>query len=301
MSIIMSGILTKTGNGTSGFQEFEPINDSNYVFVSKQLKKAFGKKTEGNNKGKWLVQRYFAIDKFIDSMLHRYFYMAAPRVWEDPFETKYIDYLNSELQSNISPEDLNELINMSMFCVCMTYNIYDNEEASWKAYGEKKEQIVRVTYDFNRLCAIIEKAEEKDLYIGKVDYKSRSVILTPNNVFEKGKKKPSNEEMFVNNFCLKQDAYKYEEELRFCKIMKGEQYKNEDSYRIEGIDLTPAITQITLPPINFNKISFTEEIEKKAKQHIKYLLLKTICPNVPIHVSNLYDKSQVDMTSEIKL
>lgn len=295
----MSG-TSKTEMDSSGFQQFESLNDSKYLLVSKQLIEVLeGKQGEENN-ASWIVQRYLSIDKFVDSTLHRYFYMAAPKKWDDPFETMYLDSLDSQSSPYNKQEGLSELKNMSIFCVCMTYNNSDNEEASWKAYSDNMERVIRVTYDFKKLCSIIEEVKEKDFYIGKVDYRSREFILAPNNVSDK-MEMPLIETTFVNNFCLKQEAYQYEKELRFCIIKKGDHYKKVDYYKIEGIDLTPAITKITLPPINYNGMLIAEEIEKKAKQHINYLLLKTLCPEVPIHVSNLYDKSQVEMTSEIKL
>jgi Protein of unknown function (DUF2971). len=284
----------------SCFQQFETFNGSKYVLVSNKLEEVLKQEKGEESSMKGLVQRYLPIDRFLDSTLHHYFYMAAPKTWDDPFETKYLDTLNGELQNLMKPEDFDEIKEMSIFCVCMTYNNSDNEEASWKAYGENKERIIRVSYDFNKLCSILDEAQEEDFYIGKVNYMSRKCILEPHNVFKDiPEPEPSNKDMFVNNFCFKQDAYQYEKELRFCKILKGEQNNNEDCYRIEGIDLMPAITKITLPPINFKKMSHAEEMEKKIKQYINFLLLKALCPNVPIHISNLYDKSQVEMTSEI--
>ena len=293
---------SKQEKAECGFQHFDSFNGSKNVLVSDKLTELFKGKPDDEGSANYLVQRYLPIDKFLDSTLHHYLYMAAPKTWEDPFETKYLDTLNDGFHDLRKQEDMDDLKEMSMFCVCMTYNNSDNEEASWKAYGENKERIIRVTYDFNKLCSILDETREENFFIGKVDYRSREYILKPHYVFYgTPPMKLPKEVLFVNNFCLKQEAYQYEKELRFCKILKGDVYKNKDCYRIENVDLTSAITKITLSPINFKKMSIAEEIEKMSKQNNNYLLLKALCPDVPIHVSNLYNKNKEEMTSEIKL
>lgn len=293
---------SKQDNADRSFQQFDSFNGSKYVRVSDKLQEVLKGKEGVGSSVKGIVQRYLPIDKFLDSTLHRYFYLAAPKTWDDPFETRYLDMLNGEFHDLIEQEVIDELNEMSMFCVCMTYNNSDNEEASWKAYSENKESVIRVTYDFKKLCSILDEAREEDFYIGKVDYRSREYILKPHKInkdIHSGGS--SNEVLFVNNFCFKQDAYQYEQELRFCKILKGDVYKKNDYYKIEEVDIAPAITKITLSPINFKKMTIAEEMEKISKQNNNYLLLKALCPGVPIHASNLYDKSKVEMTSEIKL
>ena len=96
-------------------------------------------------------------------------------------------------------------------------------------------------------------------------------------------------------------AYKYEKELRFCKIITGEQGKNQKEYKIENIDVSSSITKITLPPINYKRMTREESELKKKEQVIKFKRLKEICPDISIHVSNLYDTSKVDMTSELTI
>lgn len=289
------------------FQAFNYLKGHDYLLVSEQLvedlKNVAKEREDNSKKDLLLVQRYLSIDRFVDSVVHQYFYLAAPSTWEDPFETKYIDVLNNpELMNNQNENDRTALKEMSVLCSCMTYNDSDNEEASWKAY-EDKERLIRVTYDFHQLCNILNSTKEKNFYVGKVYYKSRKEILQPKGISFKGKEEENNklEILFVNNFCSKQLAYMYEKELRFCKILKGEQFKDKKNYRIEPINLTPAISKITLPPINYKKLKI-DEVNGKLFEQIKiYLLLKSICPKVPIYVSNLYDSRKEEMYSEITL
>ena len=225
--------------------------------------------------------------------------MAAPSKWEDVFEMKYLDILNSP-NNGFPSEDLPKLRDMSIFCTCMTYNDSDNEEASWKSYNTERERVIRVSYDFAKLCTIIDKATDDNIYIGMVDYLPRKTILSPIRI--DCKKENSNlDVLYINNFCLKQDAYKYEKELRFCKIITGEQGKNQKEYKIENIDVSSSITKITLPPINYKRMTREESELKKKEQVIKFKRLKEICPDISIHVSNLYDTSKVDMTSELTI
>lgn len=246
-----------------------------------------------------IVQKYLPIDYFISSITNRYFYMADPSSWDDVFEMKYLDVLNSP-NNGFPSEDLLKLKDMSIFCTCMTYNDSDNEEASWKSYNTERERVIRVSYDFAKLCTIIDKVTDEDIFIGMVEYLPRKTILNPMRI--DCKNKDSNlDVLYINNFCLKQDAYKYEKELRFCKIIMGEQGKIQKEYKIENIDVSPSIIKITLPPINYKKMTQEESKLKKKEQIEKFKRLKEICPDVSIHISNLYDTSKEDMTSELTI
>lgn len=276
----------------NGFQSFSLYSGTSSIMVSHQLMQQVNCR---------IVQKYLPIDYFISSITNRYFYMADPSSWDDVFEMKYLDVLNSP-NNGLPSEDLLILKDMSIFCTCMTYNDSDNEEASWKSYNTEREQVIRVSYDFAKLCTILDKATDDNIYIGMVDYLPRKTILSPMRI--DCKKEDSNLDiLYVNNFCLKQEAYKYEKELRFCKIITGEQGKIQKEYKIENIDVSPSITKITLPPINYKRMTQTlEESElKKKEQVIKFKRLKEICPNISIHVSNLFDTSKEDMTSELSI
>lgn len=288
---------TSQNNEKNGFQRFAPKGELSKIIISEQL---LNELPCGEQKGYRLVNKYLSIDYFIESILQRYFYMSAPSKWEDPFETKYLEILDGPVKDNLQLNAKDQLKEMSIYCTCMTYNGSDNEEASWRSYGDDIEQIIRVSYDFDKLCKILDKAIDENIYIGKMNYQPREKIVKDTIVFDdtEGEDDPL-AVLYVNNFCLKQDAYQYEKELRFCKIKKGENI--EEEYRIENVDLSPAIIQITLPPIKHKKLDAYKSISKNVDQIKKYVILKTICPDVPIHVSNLYDSSKVEMTSELKL
>jgi len=272
------------------FQKFTQFQSS--VFVSNKI----------DLKDVRCVNKYLKFDYFVDSIIHQYFHMSSPSRWDDLFETKYLDFLNSDFMAKEHPQDLEELKSMSIFCTCMTCNNSDNEEASWKNYDTDREQIIRVTYDFNGLCTILSKAAIGKIYVGRMDYRSRKDILDPipiiNNGYEKMKDENNLDVLYVNNFCLKQDAYKYENELRFCIIKRGDEFKQLKSNRIKNVNLTSAIKQITLPPITPKNQSSEEYQTKLFAQIKKALLLKAICPKVPVHVSNLYNTNEEEMTSE---
>ena len=273
---------------------FSSINDSS-VMLSNDLKNKLPI-IRINGVGKQFVQKYLRLDFFINSIKEKYFYMSAPSKWDDPLETKYLDFLNNDNENKISPEDLKELKNMYIFCSCMTYNDSDNEEASWRSYDSDREQVIRISYDFNKLCGILKKEK---IFIGEVKYKPRKEIIswTPVNYKILSNNNNRNEVLFVNNFCYKQDAYRYEKELRFCIIHCGKHYQNLDSYVIKDIDLTPAVIQITLPPINYNKLDEAEKNSKLREQIKMYSLLKKLCPDATICVSNLYNPNEITMTS----
>lgn len=283
----------------SAFQSFSPYTESSSVLVSEKLQEELQKRIYNGSEYR-MVQKYLLMDYFIKSLLNRYFYMSAPSSWDDVFEMNYLTFLNSS-NNTILQKDLSKLKDMSLFCSCMTYNDSDNEEASWKSYNSEREKMIRISYDFDKLCDILNKSIDEKIYIGIVDYKPRREILEskPVNRTYKNGTNTEAEILYVNNFCLKQDAYIYEKELRFCKIKYGKRSKEEKGIRIENVDLLPSITKITLPPINPKHLTPEEYEEKKFHQVKMALILKAICPDVLVHVSNLYNTSEVDMTSEI--
>lgn len=288
----MSNKHTEQRSDTPKLQTFYPFSESSTVLISDKLKSEIPIKND-----KRFVQKYLPLDRFVDSILKRYFYLASPSEWDDPLEVKYLDFLNSEKNPTLNSEDSKMLLQMSIFCCCMTYNDSENEEASWKNYGADKEKIIRVSYDFDKLCSVFSNSVEGKLFIGKLIYKSRKEIICPTPIFANSEKatKKDLEQLYVNNFCLKQKAYDFEKELRFCKIMHDEKYKEEKGYKIENIDVSEAIIHITLPPVIFKGLNYMELADKKFEQIKKYLVLKSICPNVPIYVSNLYNSKEEDM------
>lgn len=273
---------------TENFQNFSPYKECSKIYVSDQLLCDFQKEKLKH------IYKYLPIDYFIDSIIHHYFYMASPSKWEDSFEMKYLDFI----ASNENKEN-EELRNYSIFCSCMTYNNSDSEEASWNNYGDNKENVIRVTYNFDEFCKVLNDVSNEKIYIGKVDYKLRKDIVKPLPQIRNEKVKNGYEVLYVNNFCLKQNAYEYEKELRFCVVKECDSSKEE--LRIEYVNLLSAIEQITLPPINFSKIEKGEVYKKVIEQAKKHIILKTFCPKVPIHVSNLFNPNEPNMTSELIL
>lgn len=269
------------------------------IWVSCQLMAEMKRAQDKKDNDIILVQKYLPIKHFIKSITEKYFYLAAPSEWDDPMETKYLEELDKSLKSKQKDSDTQKLKKMSIFCSCMTYNDTENEEASWKSYNKDIDNVIRVTYDFDKLCEILDEANDK-IYIGNVVYKTRKEIIDPTKERNNGEDKKL-EQLFVNNFCFKQKAYSYEKELRFCKIMDDEKSKNERDYLIKNVDLSSAIVQITLPPINHKKLDNYESIEKIVRQLIKALKLKNLCQNVSVHKSNLYNSSEIEMTSELNI
>ena len=279
--------------GGRGFQTFSLYPGTSSVMVSNRLMHEIDCR---------VVQKYIPIHFFIPSITERYFYLAAPSRWDDVFELKYLDVLDRP-DNGFPSEDLPQLKDMSIFCACMTYNDSDNEEASWKSYNTDRDKVIRVSFDFDRLCTILDKSFDNTIYIGMVDYKPRKVILSPIRIDCKNSKHDSKglEVLYVNNFCLKQVAYNYERELRFCIILTGPQGRASDEYKIKNVDISPSIKKITLPPINYAKLSSEESTTKKKEQALMYKQLTEICPNASIHISNLYDTNKEEMTSELRL
>lgn len=286
----------ENATGESDFQGFGPMEELTSILVSSKLMDEMKRVQCKKDNDIILVQKYLSIDNFTKSIADKYFYLATPSKWEDPMETKYFEELDKSLKGKQQNSHTERLKRMSIFCSCMTYNETENEEASWKIYNKDIDNVIRVTYDFEKLCKILDETNEK-IYIGEVVYKTRKEILAPKEV--NFGDNTDLEQLLVNNYCFKQKAYSYEKELRFCKIMDDEQGKNKEDYLINNIDIAPAIVQITLPPINHKKLDCYESVERIMGQLLKALKLKNLCPSVPIHKSNLYDSREMEMTSEL--
>lgn len=289
----------KNATRETEIQSFALMKGLSSIWVSSQLMAEMKRAQNKKDNDVILVQKYLPIKHFIKSIKEKYFYLAAPSEWDDPMETKYLEELDKSLKNKQQDGDTQRLKKMSIFCSCMTYNDTENEEASWKSYNKDIDNVIRVTYDFEKLCEILEEANDK-IYIGIVVYKTRKEIIEPAEVKCDGEDKEL-EQLFVNNFCFKQKAYSYEKELRFCKIMDDVKSKKEKDYLIKNVDLSSAIVQITLPPINHKKLDNYESTEKIMGQLIKALKLKNSCPNVSVQKSNLYNSSEIEMTSELNI
>ena len=165
---------------------------------------------------------------------------------------------------------------------------------------KQHESIVRVEIDAYNLCYGLCNSifDEGKLYFSKMVYQSRNDIVTPAGIPVPGE--PDSEEklqdLFINNFSLKRNAYNYEEEVRVSLIRKDG--KDIDHMILSNFNWDDVINKITLQPLN----PFQPQYEEKLLRNIStYQKIKYVNSKMKIYKSNLYDSNEENEETEINL
>jgi hypothetical protein len=172
----------------------------------------------------------------INSIKDEYFFFGSPDSWLDPFETLFYKPVMK----------IGDNEEVSVHACCFACNDIENEEGFWIIWSKGEiEPIVRVTFDVKKLVEILSKDEygQYEFYLGGMAYTSRDKILDKaaiphiyNNFIE-----------YINNLCLKRNAYKYENELRL--YVKRSRTNDNSTILKEFCYSGNIITEITLPPM----------------------------------------------------
>ena len=277
-------------------QNFSDFNKEKKLRISNKLKKVLD---HSGKKGS-VFYKYFKTENLLKSLVENSLYLASPSQWDDPFETKYMKSLET-----IAPQDEKDtstLKEYSVFATCFKgYSGIANEEAAWKIYMSGSESLVRVEIDAHNLCLALcnSNFEGNKLYLSKMVYKSRNDIVTPEAI--SGSVKLDNEEealedLFINNFSLKRNAYKYEEEVRVSLIKKGG--KDIDHMILSNFNWDGVIKKITLQPLNPRQPQYEE---KRLRNILTYYKIKDVNSNMEICKSNLYDSNEKEEETVIIL
>ena len=250
-----------------------------------------------------------SMDKFMDAFVGRYFYLANPAQWEDPFEMNYIESLKMDIIPNSK-----DLLKYKVYATCFKTKSKGkdeaNENAAWYSYIHDATKVIRIAFRAKDLeTSVDEYALLKNLhfYLAKENYIDRKEIVKNQPTDPKkindlkdnhgGLEDRKDECLFINNFVLKQNAYRYEQEVRLCLIEESKYW--EKSKRIEDFDWIKNIDHITLPPIN---IKNDAEAYKKIKSNIElYRIIKYLNRDIKVMQSNLYNTEEEEMETEIKL
>jgi len=230
---------------------------------------------------------------FLDALTYHYIYLASPTQWDDPMETQYMNWLRNNYYQS-APQMARELLNYSVFATCFMMNNGINEEVLWNNYSHGSSMCVRVTIDVNPLFdeLLSTSHDDGDLYISKIDYRTRKAIKT-----DAEEEKTANKgDIYINNFSMKQIAYMYEQEVRLSLLINNN--LKDKSKRIEDFDWAKCINHVTLPPINRK---MKDAYEKRILNIATYQQIKYINKDIIIKRSNLYDPDEDDMESQIIL
>ena len=277
-------------------QNFSDFNKEKKLRISNKLKKVLD---HSGKKGS-VFYKYFKTENLLKSLVENSLYLASPSQWDDPFETKYMKSLET-----IAPQDEKDtstLKEYSVFATCFKgYSGIANEEAAWKIYMSGCESLVRVEIDAKKLCGALCNSTfgEGKLYLSKMVYQSRKDIVTPEAISVSVKldnEEEALEDLFINNFSLKRNAYKYEEEVRVSLIKKGG--KDIDHMILSNFNWDGVIKKITLQPLNPRQPQYEE---KRLRNILTYYKIKDVNSNMEICKSNLYDSNEKEEETVIIL
>ena len=230
-----------------------------------------------------LIYKYLPIRHFLSSFFRNEIYLANPNTWPDPFEQNYQSTVETMkvTSDGVLKEIAEEIKDYYPFATCFASGL-ENEQASWNAYIKGNTPVIRVAIDYQKFLKALSKCscgEKEFLYISKMEYKSRNQILTPEPLGMERKENAA-EDLYIRNFSLKQDAYKFEGEIRLTLLTKvGEKYKS--SRILTGINWKNFIDHITLPPVfgGNDEAVFT----------LKKVLNMTLDTDIKLYKSTLYE------------
>lgn len=245
---------------------FQSYTKKDNIFLSSEIDEYMAKQG--------VIYKYIPIDNFLRSFHEKIIYLSSPYKWEDPYEVKYLEWLKNN--TSVS----GDLRQLNVFAMCFAKSLV-NEEASWKVYKNYGENFVRLAIDRRKFVYQLRRNEEK-AYLTDVVYKSRKEILEDVYIM----RECSVKELFLQNFSMKQLAYKYEKEIRLCAF-GGE----TDHLLIHDFDWKETINSITFPPFTMGKDRGLYDM------YHYYLTNRLGFTDNQIRMSRLYDKNEDKMTS----
>lgn len=234
------------------------------------LKYTFNKGTHRFNVHRYTRFSYFKSDELVFIPLDR---------WDDPYETLF--YIGNHVQNNMG---------IQIACLCGTYECVEGEEAHWKrSTYQCYEPVIRVSYNFNKLCEVLELVASKHnvrFYITIANYSNSIDQL-------KGAKGTTftSEEDYINYLTLKRKAFAYENELRIFVVGESLPFNKHGVCVFNLPQEADLYDRITLPPLKplaksdprpYSEVQFLENLSIRMN-------LEASFPSNKIHQCHLYE------------
>ena len=237
------------------------------------------------------LYKYMPVHRLMDMLREKEMAFVSPNLWNDPYETKYLETDYSAFNYKQPP----------IFACCLR-NTNENEEASWKIYSDGQ-PIVRVSFRVLNFCQDLHSycaTNRCNPYWSKVEYS-----LTRREI--NGLCNPSDEnyQRFFSNFCeesyirlmsLKRKAFSYENEHRFFIVPTKDSPSTLLKDKMIKIPISiDCITRVTLCPMDRLTDNTINSLLKKASYDSQFKVIKdtirSIQPNIPVYKSTLYTSS----------
>lgn len=152
--------------------------------------------------------RYMNASRLLsDIQMHKLSFIS-PCLWADPFEQLFF-------------REEGVVIGGATYyirCICFTYDWIESEEAAWNRSDDSQE-VVRVEYNFEKLCDYLISFKEYKFYFSVMDYSMpRADIIKLSNGFKTKRWFPSSLDEYLNVMSLKRKAFSYENEIRLFMV-----------------------------------------------------------------------------------
>lgn len=228
------------------------------------------------------LYKYMCFEPLVKAVDEKELIFVSPLKWRDPFERRFFQ---TEYRSR-------NFVLPQIACMCLTNRSTTNEEASWKMYVNSNDKALRITYNYKKICDILEQYAATDhckIYIGKViyDFDKREI---------ESLHKPSSDdnyktffpqqfdiEHYLSLMLIKRKSFQFENEVRVFIVRDAGMSFDNGLLRIKGVDYknNDLISQIMIAPYeplpdNDTISKFRKKLNDTESEEYKKLLVEKI-------------------------
>ncbi|MBQ7490042.1 MAG: DUF2971 domain-containing protein [Bacteroidales bacterium] len=190
-----------------------------------------------------LIHKFLPVESALDMLSKKYFWLADPKVWKDPFEKRFI-----EASYGGKPFAWKDRV----FCTCLTGT--STSEAFWNTYS-KNEFGVQLKIRREILLQVINNYAIRNpsyrIIIGRIEYKGTNDIVKSLSAIPfdppLADTNPNSQYFKARLLLLKRIAYQYENEYRVI-VVKDKKTKELGIKMPFGMSNEDLIDSITLDP-----------------------------------------------------
>ncbi|MBP5406933.1 hypothetical protein J6Z19_07275 [bacterium] len=179
---------------------------------------------------KTFLNKYISFKHLEENITKNEIVFVSPKTWRDPYEQIYYTAENYAKYNNYKKPNI--------FCMCLTENSSQNEDAAWKIYQDTtNEKMIKVTFNVTEMLKQLDQycfANNFSIYVGKIKYiLSRDITTLSKQSNTKHQryfpKKNFSDTHYLKLLLLKRKAFEFEREVRIFLIPddKNEKYPDD--------------------------------------------------------------------------
>lgn len=226
-----------------------------------------------------ILNKYMPFKYLKENIENNKIVFVSPKTWRDPFERLYYSAENYKKYNNFKKPNI--------FCMCLTKNASQNEDAAWKMYHDgTTEKILRVTFNVEKMLKQLDiycLDNNFSIYIGDINYcfEKLDAITTLHKISN-----PKHNDYFKDDFgienylqllLIKRKAFEFEQEVRIFLVPDDENVEDLSQKTLFPVSFNchdGAIMNLTIAPLqpfpmgdprqeNYDKLQKIEEIAYK--------------------------------------